>query len=151
MRAIMLAAALVLAGAACGSDDAERIVVGAVDSGTEVQLDGGQELDVRLESNPTTGFGWVVEPVPEMVRLVSSGFEAPDTDLVGAPGIQVFVFEATAGAGVLRFEYRRPFENEPAQRIVEFLVRVDDAAWPPVDATTPGTSRASAPGTTTDP
>ena len=44
----------------------------------------GDEVEVRLESNPTTGYGWVVAAQPEAVELLSSDFQAPDTELVGA-------------------------------------------------------------------
>jgi predicted secreted protein len=43
---------------------------------------------------------------------VSSDQESPDTSLVGAGGVEVFVFEATAaGSGTLRLDYVRSFED----------------------------------------
>jgi hypothetical protein len=45
----------------------------------------------------------------------------------------VFTFAAVGeGAGILRLEYVRSFDDPPVpERIVEFIVRVDGAAWPP--------------------
>ena len=68
----------------CGDADAERQVIDQDDSGSEVSVEVGDEVEVRLESNPTTGYGWVVTAQPEVIELVSNDFQAPDTDLVGA-------------------------------------------------------------------
>lgn len=108
-----------------------------------------EEFEVQLEANPSTGFGWVIAEgsMPGVLALTNEGFIASDTDLVGAPGTQWFHFEATgAGAGVLRLEYLRPFED-PAipMQVVEYIVRVDDAEWPPTNVTVPATATATAP------
>ena len=84
------------------------------DSGSEVSVEVGDEVEVRLESNPTTGYGWVVTAQPEVIDLLSNDFQAPDTDLVGAGGVDVFVFQAMAsGSGELRLEYVRSFDDPP--------------------------------------
>jgi inhibitor of cysteine peptidase len=121
--------------AACG-DDGGVVVLTDLDSGTEVLVAAGETFEVHLTSNPSTGFGWEVDAMstPGLVTLTSRNFEdPPDSDLVGAAGTEVFVFEATGeGAGILRLAYLRPFEDRPVpQRVAEFIVRIDEAPWPP--------------------
>ncbi len=112
----------------CGDADAERQVVDQRDSGSEVAVEVGDEIEVHLDSNPTTGYGWVVTAQPEVIKLLSNGFQAPDTDLVGAGGVDVFVFEATSsGSGELRLEYVRSFDDPPVPaEVVEYEFQVTE-------------------------
>ena len=110
----------------------------------------GDSLEVRAASNPTTGYSWTVhaDGLPPMLEHTGTDYRAPDSDLVGAPGTEVLRFEARqAGAGILRLEYVRPFEDQSVpERIVEYLVRVDEAPWPPEPTPEPpGTSTETAP------
>ncbi len=130
---------------ACGADPT---VLGSSDSGSEFDLDIGDEIVIELESNASTGYSWELaqpESIP-MVELRSSVYTAPDSDLVGAPGTQTFTFEAVeSGAGVIRLEYIRNFDEVVIpDKIVEYIVRVDGAPWPP-DAPFPPTTSVTAP------
>jgi inhibitor of cysteine peptidase len=112
---------------ACGSDGGGAgVVLDQTDVGTEVSVEVGEQFEVRLESNPTTGYAWQVVEQPDAVTLVSSEYEAPDTSLVGAGGVEAFVFEgASAGSGELRLEYLRSFEKPPVPaETAEFQVQV---------------------------
>jgi inhibitor of cysteine peptidase len=102
------------------------VVLDQTDVGTEVSVEVGEQFEVRLESNPTTGYAWQVVEQPDAVTLVSSEYEAPDTSLVGAGGVEAFVFEgASAGSGELRLEYLRSFEKPPVPaETAEFQVQV---------------------------
>jgi inhibitor of cysteine peptidase len=148
MRWLDVAMVVVVAFAG-GCGGGARVMLTEEDSPTEVPVGPGDEIEIRLESNATTGYRWVLpdDRVPEPVALVESRFEEPDSDLVGAPGTQVFVFEVVgAGADVLRLEYIRPFDDPPIpERVVEYVVIVDGAEWPPTDVSPPGTSEATAP------
>jgi inhibitor of cysteine peptidase len=90
--------------------------------GSRIEVRIGEAFEVRLPSNPSTGYRWeLVDPVPGIVRAVGvSRVEPTRGDLVGAPGQEVWRFEgATPGIGRLGFIYRRPFEpasTPPAQR-----------------------------------
>ncbi|MBK5266864.1 MAG: protease inhibitor I42 family protein [Acidimicrobiia bacterium] len=145
----VLAQVLVLSG--CG-DDVNTLSFTAADSGSEVRVGSGDQFQVVLESNPSTGYSWEVtgEPDPGILELVSHSFEGADADLVGAAGTEVFVFKGVGfGAEVLRMEYFRPFDDPPVpERVVEFRVRVDDAPWLSDDAAPPSTSTATAPTVT---
>lgn len=122
--ALVAAAALL---AACGDDGGTTVELDATDSLSEVSLDVGDQLDVSLEANPTTGYSWELGPLPEGLELVSSEFEEPGGSLVGAPGMQLFVFDVVgAGSGILRFEYVRVFDDPIiAEEIVEYSLTID--------------------------
>ncbi len=130
---------------ACG---AEPVELDSNDSGSELKLNVGDEFFVELESNPSTGYSWELfdsTSIP-MVQLRSSVYVAPDSDLVGVAGTQTFRFEAVEfGAGVVRLEYIRTFDDVIIpDKIVEYVVIVDGAAWPP-DRPQPSTTTVAAP------
>lgn len=107
----------------CGSEE-----VTFTAPGTVFELDPGDDFVVVLESNPSTGFSWVleVEPPEAVVRLVDDVYLAPDTDRVGAAGRQELTFEAVGdGSAVIQLWYVRTFDDppEPADR-AEFDVIV---------------------------
>ncbi|MGB5758147.1 MAG: protease inhibitor I42 family protein [Acidimicrobiales bacterium] len=135
--------------AACGGGSTPLVLTDG-DSGDEVAVQSGERFEVRLESNPSTGFEWVVDEVSasDVIEVVSVAVEAAETELVGAPATQVFVLEAVGtGAGVLRFEYIRRFEDPVIpERIVEYIVRVDGAPFPGATDQPPPTSTATADG-----
>ncbi len=122
IAAVVLGAALV----GCGDDGGSTVVLDDGDSLSEVALDVGDQLDVQLESNPTTGYSWELGPLPDGLQLVSSDFEEPGGSVVGASGTQVFVFDAVGpGDGILRFEYVRVFDDPVvAARIVEYVLTI---------------------------
>lgn len=92
----------------------------------EVSVPLEQALVITLGSNPgSTGFQWDEEAElsdPEVLDQVDHWFEepeiAPDEVVVGAPGNEIWVFEAVqSGETVVSMEYRRPWEEdeEPAR------------------------------------
>lgn len=121
---LLLVAALLVG---CGDDQGSTVELDAGDSQTEVSLEVGDQLDVRLETNPSTGYSWELGPLPEGLELVSSDVEEPGGSLVGAAGTQVFEFDVTApGGGILRFEYVRVFDDPVvAEQVVEYVLVVD--------------------------
>lgn len=138
-----------LAGAACVAEPVKTITLTEADSTLEVQVNSRDDIEVRLESNPTTGYDWVLESrsLPGFLGVGEVRFIEPEKDLVGAPGTQVFMFSVEGkGSGILRFEYIRPFDDPPIpDKIVEYIILADGAEWPPADGTPPGTSTATAP------
>lgn len=131
MNTLRLMAIIVLFGstvalAACGDDDGDdasgfpdEVQLSDADHGSTVQLATGGQLIVALESNPSTGFSWSVgedsdaflEPQGEP-RYVPPGSTTP---VAGAPGTEVFTFEAVdEGTARLVLEYRRSFEPDVA-------------------------------------
>lgn len=142
--AVILLLASTLAGCARVSSRA----LTEADTGARVEVSVGDVIEVSLEESPSTGYRWETVVVPDMLELVGDTYVEPDTDLVGVAGARVLRFQAVGDhAGVLRLEYTRPFEELPVpERVVEYIVVVGDAPWPPAPGgSAPGTSTATVP------
>jgi inhibitor of cysteine peptidase len=107
----------------------EPVTVSADQSGTSVALASGQDLVVRLPSNPTTGYRWIyVEPKDAVLRVDGpSSYEAQSAGgAAGAGGTEIWkLAPLKAGQQQLRFEYRRPWEQDVApSRVATYTVTV---------------------------
>jgi inhibitor of cysteine peptidase len=109
-----LAAILFLA-AVCGPQmavAATRTVTDA-EKGGVIALKSGDVLEVRLSSNPSTGYRWSLHPnsTPLLVLLDESSTKQTEPG-VGRPIFQVFRFQAKQrGKGVLLLHYVRSWEK----------------------------------------
>jgi inhibitor of cysteine peptidase len=96
---------------------AEAKTVTDADKGSEVHLKAGDTLEVRLRSNPTTGFMWYVhsKSTPLMKLASQSQTEAKDQSTepgVGRPIFQIFNFvPRRSGDGVLLLHYVRSWDT----------------------------------------
>lgn len=95
-------------------------VENAKDVRKTIELSVGQEFTVHLKSNQTTGYKWdFAEPMPvTIVRMNWTLYNAPDPQIPGAGGEEVFSFKAIApGKGTIKLAYARPWEKgvAPAQ------------------------------------
>lgn len=101
LRLMMASLTALLVLTACGDDEpaagGRTVELTAADSGTELSLSTGDEVVVTLDSNVTTGFAWQLEtePASEVLDVVGSEYVAPETDLVGAGGQEIWRFVAT--------------------------------------------------------
>lgn len=81
----------------------------------QIRVLAGKQFSITLNANHTTGYGWrLAKPLdPATLRQISDDYHAATSDAVGAPGEEVWTFEAVAAGNVeLDFEYVRPFEKE---------------------------------------
>jgi inhibitor of cysteine peptidase len=90
-----------------------EMVLTAKDNGSQAELEQGQALLVTLESNPTTGYRWEVSgSVEPALRQIGEAEFQPQSDLVGAPGVETLRFEAVGpGELTLKLVYHRPWEK----------------------------------------
>lgn len=100
-------------------------VITDADKGGVVHLRLGDTLELRLKSNPSTGFMWYVEK--ESTPLLKLAHQS-QTDITepgeGRPVYQVFRFEPRRGGdGVLRLHYVRSWEK-PAPDEEQFDIHV---------------------------
>jgi inhibitor of cysteine peptidase len=107
----------------------EPVTVSADQSGTSVALASGQDLVVRLPSNPTTGYRWIyVEPKDAVLRVDGpSSYEAQSAGgAASAGGTEIWkLAPLKPGQQQLRFEYRRPWEQDVApSRVATYTVTV---------------------------
>jgi inhibitor of cysteine peptidase len=107
------------------------VTAGAIDQGRTLALALGQFLVISLDSNPTTGFTWVFNDAstPVVTRQGEPRFvtAASSTEPVtGAGGSQIWTFRgAQAGTGLLRLEYRQPWNTAgAAAQVLELTLNV---------------------------
>jgi inhibitor of cysteine peptidase len=81
----------------------------------EITVSAGHSFDVTLGSNQTTGFSWSeAAQVSDAAVLKQTDHQylAPDSELVGAAGNEVWTFEALKkGTATISMEYSRPWEG----------------------------------------
>jgi inhibitor of cysteine peptidase len=95
---------------------ASKVITDA-DKGGEVRLKAGERFELRLKSNPSTGYMWYVEgkstPLVKLVKQTQTEAEEPGA---GRPVFQVFTFEAKRpGEGILMLHYVRSWEKPAAE------------------------------------
>jgi predicted secreted protein len=130
MRPLVIVSVLLLVLASCGAGVTHSLADDQ--SGDQVLADVGDVIEFRFESNPSTGYRWEIVTTPEMIELVGDEYVAPSGERVGAPGTRMFMFDVLEeGAGILRFEYIRPFDDPPVpERVAEYMIIGGGAVWP---------------------
>jgi inhibitor of cysteine peptidase len=110
--------------AACGASG--EVELDMTDNGSQVELEVGQVLVISLEGNPTTGYTWEIGAIEESVlRQVGEVVFEPESDLVGAGGVQTLRFEAVGlGQVSLELVYHRPWEEGVAP-LETFSVQIE--------------------------
>jgi inhibitor of cysteine peptidase len=95
------------------------------DNEREIELHVGEEFEIRLPENPTTGFRWRLASNGEPACILESNFfETADHSPPGRGGSHYWRFQAAqVGLGNISLVYMRSFEQEEksAQR---FTLRV---------------------------
>jgi predicted secreted protein len=102
------------------SAGAKRATIGKPDAGSTVRLSAGEEVVVRLPSNPSTGYRWSLASEPAQPIVAISATPAYKRDpgagqRAGAPGTETWrLFAFRPGTQQVSFEYRRSWERDPA-------------------------------------
>jgi inhibitor of cysteine peptidase len=113
LECLFLVAFAVLVATSKTSFAASKVIITEADKGGEVHLKLGDRLELRLKSNPSTGYMWSVQPrsTPLLKLLRQSQIKAVEPG-VGRPIVQIFTFEAhRRGTGVLLLRYARSWET----------------------------------------
>jgi len=106
-------------------------VITDADKGGVVHMKVADQLELRLKSNPTTGYMWYVEkdstPLLKLHHQSQTEIPVPVEEppgLVGRPVFQVFTFEPRhIGTGELKLHYVRSWEP-PTPEDEQFEIRV---------------------------
>jgi predicted secreted protein len=131
VRRIVIGLAVALCAAAvssCGGDGEQTFT----ENDRTVEVRAEDRFRIELPANPGVGDDWSLaeQPDPAVVQLVEDGFVSDaDEELVGAPGVEYFLFEAIApGETEIAFDYCYrgcgSAEGEPLERTVTFDVTV---------------------------
>jgi predicted secreted protein len=86
-----------------------------LDNTKEFRLHVGEEFQVSLQENPTTGYIWILsEASSSNIELIQREFlSSQDAVIVGSGGIRVLKFKAQKpGRANLYLELKRPWEKE---------------------------------------
>jgi inhibitor of cysteine peptidase len=83
----------------------------------------GEEIMIRINSNPTTGYRWQPQYDDNILDLNSHDF-VPVSEMIGSSGVERFRFKARkAGKTSVKMIYKRPWDNIPQDKR-EFSVTV---------------------------
>lgn len=75
--------------------------------GGHARIAPGDDFELALAENPTTGFRWALVDVPPFLALIDDSFSPPDSTNAGAGGVRRWRLHATsAGQGALHAELR---------------------------------------------
>ncbi len=103
----------------------------AGNNGQTLDITQNQVLNIKLDSNITTGYKWnlVGEPNSKILKFVSSDYVGPtpgSQPLVGAGEYELWKFEAVGiGTTTLKLGYARPWETTtPPAKEFTFTVNV---------------------------
>ena len=83
-------------------------------AGKTVTLPESGLVALKLDSNPSTGYGWEMSCTSKAVSKVGSSFTIPNADdgRVGAPGVEIMVLAVTQpGSYNIRMDYKRSWEK----------------------------------------
>lgn len=96
----------------CTSATPTPLKITQADSGSTQELATGQELQITLDANPTTGYQWGADgAVPDQLEQVGEPKFTANSNALGASGSEVWTFKGkTSGEGVLSLKYWRTFE-----------------------------------------
>lgn len=99
----------------CGQNH-KMLVLKKENTGQQIAVKFQQEFQIELDANPTTGYTWtLIDTLPSIKSsLLSSQFKK-SSELLGAPGKQIFNFKANfTGKMELRLIYHRQWEKNTA-------------------------------------
>ena len=107
------------------AEEAQPVELSVDNDGQTITLQSGQELQVKLAGNPTTGYAWEVSEMDAAVlRITGEGEYVPAGEALGSGGEFVFNFQAAApGETSLTLIYYRSFEKDVPPKHT-FSVRV---------------------------
>jgi len=112
----------------CNSTDHTMIILTDENNGQGVTLNKGNRLQVRLASNPGTGYGWqLVNNNEKLLQPVGNPvLEPPPNSQIGNAISQIFRFQAeSVGTNILELHYQRPGQtNRTPEKIYRLTVQM---------------------------
>lgn len=128
---LLLFLTIVMLVSGCAKANSKDIQVGSDANGKQIKLKQSENLAVRLESNPTTGYQWELSECDKSV-LAPQGepqYEAAKQNqpVVGGGGWETFRFKPQkVGQTHLKLIYHRTFEKDvPPAKTLELDVVVE--------------------------
>lgn len=121
-----VAAALIAAPIFAAAQSLDATVYTAGNASTPLAERVGTRFLIALDSNKTTGYSWTAAVQDNAVTSEGSAYQQSDGRAMGAPGRQIFLFDAMhKGTSTITLSYRRPWEHStPAAKTLAFTVVV---------------------------
>jgi inhibitor of cysteine peptidase len=96
---------------------------------TILVTDKAPQFTIVLHANPTTGYSWTVAKYnPVFIKVVKHVYQAPNTQLIGAGGVDVWTFRAKPLAFsaphrlAINMLYVRPWEAQGESKSLMFML-----------------------------
>lgn len=122
----LLTSALVLAGCAGGTAATSQIKQ-YTEATTSIQAAAGEQFEIDLEGNPTTGYSWEKNEVYDksMLELIQSKYSPSLPQKIGSGGAQQYIFKALkAGSTQVKMVYKRSWESTTSDKTLTFNVTI---------------------------
>lgn len=104
--------------------DAATLVLTEGSSGKTFTVKVGDTVNLKLKSNPSTGYSWTNLTNTSVLKLIGKG-DIPANGMPGAGGYQYWKYKAAKrGTGILRLVYERSWENEPPDHYFKATIKV---------------------------
>jgi inhibitor of cysteine peptidase len=83
------------------------------DNGKTITVHVGDEIDIALDSNPTTGFDWAIDKNNDSLLALKQMEYQASSNAIGSGGTDTFKFVTkNAGTVNLQLKYWRSFEGD---------------------------------------
>lgn len=126
-----------------GEDELRALSVTDADNGKTVTVTEGQNLLVKLQSNPSTGYKWEVVSTDRTFGYPSATKFFPNGGAVGSGGIERLTWKtkngplSMVGSHTVKLEYKRGSGGEPAKTF-SFTVKIIAGECPQLSPPAPG-------------
>jgi predicted secreted protein len=128
MRPLLAAlAAVTVLGIAAGPAAAKQVKLTIADDGAHVKVDKGDTISIRLDSNQTTPYHWVVtaKPKARVAKVAKAKYVQGGSNLPGAGGTQQYVIKATGkGATAFAAQYQEISTGAPGSGRSDFVITI---------------------------
>lgn len=98
---------------------ATDVVIDANDAGKTVSVKKGQDIVVKLASNPSTGYDWTVSRTDKSFGYPDSVSFTPDSNAIGSGGVDVLTWKTTdpfaQGVHTVELSYKRAWDKTAAK------------------------------------
>jgi inhibitor of cysteine peptidase len=123
-------------------DEIKSLAVTEADNGKTVTITKGQNLLLKLQSNPSTGYKWAVSSTDKTFGYPTETFVQNNDGAVGSGGVQRFTWKSSSmlnvvGSHTVKLEYKRSGEKT-ASKTFTFTVKVADVSCPQLSPPAPG-------------
>ena len=93
----------------------------------EIKVSKDNEFIIKLEVNLSTGFQWKPDFDYNYLEMTGVEYEAANTDLVGASGIEIFTLKPLqSGTTQLNFNYLRPWEDKAPIKKAVYNITIEE-------------------------